>query len=107
MRTIVPLTYHANAAECGTVAIWQNARTSDAVFAAGTRFIAAIGRTDTVFIDLLEHRPMRRPPWCSIGFPDIRHFRSSPATWPGIVVRLALRAIADDRVPNAGQLASR
>ena len=25
----------------------------------------------------------------------------------GIVVRLALRAIADDRVPNAGQLASR
>ena len=25
----------------------------------------------------------------------------------GIVVRLVLRAIADDRVPNAGQLASR
>jgi hypothetical protein len=39
--------------------VWQNAKTGDAVFAVGARFIAAIGNDGTVFIDLLATRDAR------------------------------------------------
>jgi len=52
MSAIIRLHQHPNASECGAVAVWHDRITHDAVFAAGTGFIATIGRTDTVFIDL-------------------------------------------------------
>jgi hypothetical protein len=52
MSVIIPLHQHPNASECSTVAMWEDPTSLDAVFAAGTGFIASIGRTGTVFIDL-------------------------------------------------------
>jgi hypothetical protein len=51
MRTIVPLSHHPSARDSSMQLVWKNEKTGDAVLAVGTGFIAAIGRTGTVFID--------------------------------------------------------
>jgi hypothetical protein len=54
MRAIVPLSHHPNANESVLVAIWQDPTTDDAVWVAGTGFVATIGRTGAAFVDQFD-----------------------------------------------------
>jgi hypothetical protein len=51
MRIVVPLSHHPTARGSSMQLVWKNEKTGDAVLAVGVGFIAAIGRTGTVFID--------------------------------------------------------